>query len=276
VVERAAQGQLLVVQAVRVDADLGPSRQSAEEDDGAAGPDEPERVAPCLLGAGRLDHDVRLLRRRAGAEERAEFAPLRPAAGEERSAARVGGAGGEHQPDRTGADDRDRVARLDPCPRDAVQAAGERLQERRGLGRECRRHAEEVAAGDPLGHEDQLGVGAVQEREQVLAQRLLAAAARWADAARRRVGGDDAAAERDVDPAEFVPERAGRRAEQDRVAAQERLRVGSVRERDLDLDEHVAGAGHGIGYVFEPDVPGPVEDQRPQGRKTTFRVSPLR
>ena len=56
----------------------------------------------------------------------------------------------------------------------------------------------------------------------------------------------------------------------------ERLRVGAVGERDLDLDEHVAGPRLGPGDVLEPDVAGPVEDQRPHGVKTTFSASPRR
>ena len=276
VVERAAQRQLLVVEAVAVDGQLGAARQPAEEDDGAAGADELERVAPRLLGAGRLDHDVGLLGGRAGAELARELAALLAAADDERPPAGVGDAGAEHQPDRPGAEDRDRVALLDPGAVDAVQAQASGSIERGDLGREPRRDGQEVAAGDPLGDEDQLGVGAVQEREQVLAERLVAAGARGADAAGRRVRRDHPPAERDVDPAELVPERARRRAEQQRVAAVERLGVGAVGERDLDLDEHVAGAGLRIGNVLEPEVARPVEDQRLHGVKTTFSASPLR
>ena len=141
--------------------------------------------------------------------------------------------------------------------RDAVQAARERLDQRGDLGREAGRDGEEVAARDPLRHEHELGVGAVQQREQVLAERLVAAGARRAVAARRRVRRDHAAAGRDVDPAELVSERARRRAEQQRVAALERLRVGAVGERDLDLDEHVAGPGLGSGTSSSRTSPGP-------------------
>ena len=41
-------------------------------------------------------------------------------------------------------------------------------------------NGQEVRARDPLGHEQELGVGAVEEREEVLAERLLAPAARRA------------------------------------------------------------------------------------------------
>ena len=112
------------------------------------------------------------------------------------------------------------------------------------------------------GDEDELGVGAVEQREQVRAERLLAAAAGVAGAAGRGVGSDDPPPGRDVDPAELVPERARRRPEQHRVTAPERLQVGAVGERDLDLHEHVAlGDRLGTGYVLEPQVAGPVEDE---------------
>src|SRR5438132_9984276 len=60
VVERASQRQLLVMNAKRVEGDLGPARQAAERDDRAAGPDERRRVAPAFLRACRLDRDVRV------------------------------------------------------------------------------------------------------------------------------------------------------------------------------------------------------------------------
>ena len=48
------------------------------------------------------------------------------------------------------------------------------------------------------------------------------------------------------------------------MAAPERLQVGAVGERDLDLDEHVAlGGGSGSRHVLEPQVARPVEDERP-------------
>ena len=163
-----------------------------------------------------------------------------------------------------------------PGARDAVQAAGERLDERGDLGREAVGDGEEVAAGDPLRHEQELRVRAVQQREQALAQGLVAAPARRALPARRRVGRDHATPGRRVHPAELVTERARRRAEQHRVSPVVRLRVGAVGERDLDLDEHVAGPRLGPGDVLEPDVARPVEDQCLHGVKTTFRASPRR
>lgn len=171
VVEGAAQRQLLVVKPVRVDGELA----SAEEEDGAARPDELQRVAPRRLGAGGLDHDVRAPAvARLGAEE------LRAAADCDRPRAEVGDARAQHQPDRPEPEHGDGVAGLHLRPLDAVQAAGERLDERGLLRREPVGHEEEVDARDPLRDEDLLRIGAVQERERLLAERLLAAAARRA------------------------------------------------------------------------------------------------
>ena len=127
--------------------------------------------------------------------------------------------------------------------------------------------------GDPGRHEEQLGVGAVQEGAQVLAERLFAAPAGRAGTAGRRVGGDDAASGRDVDPAELVAERARRLREQERVAAVKRLGVGPVRERDLDFHEDVAGAGLGPRHLLDAQVAGAVVEEGPHGVKTTFRAS---
>ena len=148
-----------------------------------------------------------------------------------------------------------------------MQAAGERLHHRRHLGRHARRDREQVRAGDPLGHEYELGVGAVEEREEVLAQRLLTATAGVAGAARSRVRGDDTPAGRHVEAAELMPERAGWRPEQQRMAAPECLQVGAVGERHLDLDDDVAFCHRlGPGDVLEPQVARAVEDERPHPR----------
>ena len=103
------EGQLLVVQAVRVDGHLS----AAEEDDGAAGPDEVDRVAPGLRRADRLDHDVgsaAVARHRA--EERRQRAPLRPPADHHRPCARVGHARAEH------------ISPIGPAPRIATVCPG--------------------------------------------------------------------------------------------------------------------------------------------------------
>ena len=51
------------------------------------------------------------------------------------------------------------------------------------------------------------------------------------------------------------------------------LEVGAVGERDLDLEEDVSLAGHGVGHVLEPQVAGRMEPERPHGVKTTFSAS---
>ena len=73
-----------------------------------------------------------------------------------------------------------------------------------------------------------------------------------------------------------MPERARQLTQQHGVAAPECLQVGAVGERDLDLHEHVAGAGLGGGDVLQPEVAGPVEAERPHGVKTTFSARPER
>ena len=220
-------------------------------------------VCHASVDAGGLDHDVRALARAGlGAEEGRECLPLGPRADADGPAARVGDARAEHQADRAEPDHGDGVARRDAGLLDAVEAARERLDHRRDLGRHPRRDGEEVRAGDALGDEDELGVGAVEEREEVLALGLLAARAGRARAAGGGVGGDDAAAGGDVDAAELVPERARRRPEQHGVAAAERLQVGAVGERDLDLHEHVAVVRRlGPRDVLESQVAGAVEDE---------------
>ena len=54
------------------------------------------------------------------------------------------------------------------------------------------------------------------------------------------------------------------------MAAPERLQVGAVGERHLDLHEHVARAGPRVGHVLEAEVAGAVEARRPHGTNTTF------
>jgi len=166
-------------------------------------------------------------------------------------------AAAQSEADRPGAEHGHRLAGPHLGALDPVQAAGKRLHQRRDLGREPRRGGEEVALGDPGRDEQVLGVGAVQERAQVLAERLLTAPARRALAARGRVGCDDAAARGDVDPAELVAERARHLRQEQRVATAEGLRVGAVRERDLDLHEDVARPRLGPRHLLDPEVAGP-------------------
>ena len=155
----------------------------------------------------------------------------------------------------------------------AVEAARERLGHGRDLGRDTGRNREEVPASDALGDEEELGVGAVEQREELLAERLLAPRARRADPARRRVRRDEPPAGRDVDPADLVPERARRWVEEDGMPAPVRLEVGAVRQGDLDLEHDVTGARHRVGHLVEPQVARRVQPKRPHGVKTTLNAS---
>ena len=60
------------------------------------------------------------------------------------------------------------------------------------------------------------------------------------------------------------------------MAATEGLRVGAVRERDLDLDENVARPRLRFGHFFEAQVTRSVEEECLHGRKTTFSASRFR
>jgi hypothetical protein len=51
------------------------------------------------------------------------------------------------------------------------------------------------------------------------------------------------------------------------MPAPEGLRVGAVRERDLDLDENVAGPGLGTRDLLDPQVAGAVVEERPHPRE---------
>jgi hypothetical protein len=272
VMERAAHRQLFVVQAVRVDRRARVTRQAAEHDDGSAGPHELDGIRPGVLGARRLDHDVGAapvphLR----AELLGERAPLLAAADDHGPAAGVGHARREHQSDRPGAEDRDRIAGSDPGALDAAQAARERLDHRRHLGRDAARHVVQVDRRDPLGHHEPLRVRTGEEREVAA---LLAAKATVAFAARRRVRGDDTPAVEQ--PTELVPVRRGRLGHQQGMAAPIRLQVGAVGQCDLDLDEHVARARLGTRDLCDPQIAGGIEQRRLHGVKTTLSVSPRR
>ena len=60
------------------------------------------------------------------------------------------------------------------------------------------------------------------------------------------------------------------------MVAAERLQIGAVGERHLDLHEHVAGAGLGSRNILEPDVTRSVKSQRSHGVKTTLSAPPAR
>ena len=196
VVEGAVQRHLLVVDAVRVDLEAAPRaggrrrRAWCRRAGRARAPSSHASAVPAASITTSAPSPVA----RLGAEERGERPPLRPRADADRPAAGIGDARAEHQPDRPEPDHGDGVAGRDACRLDAVQAACERLHHRRELRRAARRDGEEVRPRDPLGDEDELGVGAVEQREEVLAERLLSALAGRAGAARRRVRGDDASA----------------------------------------------------------------------------------
>ena len=212
----------------------------------------------------------------ARAELGRERAALGPAADGDDVRARVACGGAEHEPDGAEPEDGHGLAGSDLRPVDPVQAARERLDHRGDLRVEAVRDGEEVPRRDPLRHEQVLGIGAVEERLQVLAELLLAALAGGARSARRRVRRDDSPPGGDVHPAELVPERARKLPEEHRMAAAESLRVGAVRERDLDLDENVARPGLRLGHLFEAQVARPVEEECLHGRKTTFSASRFR
>ena len=126
VVERAAERQLLVVQPVRVDAQLGAALASAEEDDRAARTDELEGVAatrprcPPPRSRRRRPRRRPSRRRRAARARAAPGARRRPPGRPPASATQAR----EHQPDRAGAEDRDPVCR--PRPPRARRRAGSR------------------------------------------------------------------------------------------------------------------------------------------------------
>ena len=267
VVERAANRQLLVVQAERVDPRLCVTRQPAEHHDRPARTHELDRVGPRLLRAGRLEHDVRPAPvARLGAERVDELAPLLAAADDHRPAAGVGDARREHQPDRPGAEDRDGVARLRP-PRARRRAGSTRAARaappppaRVPGGTSCR-----LTAAIALRHDDPVRVRAGEELQLAA---LLAPRAAVAGTARRRVGGDHASP---VDePAELVPERRRRFAQQDRMPAAVRLQIRAVGQRDLDLHEHLAGPGLGLRHVLDAQVARRVQPRRLHGVNTTF------
>ena len=169
-----------------------------------------------------LDHDVGAPGIRRGTAPKSGASSRRSGRGRadaDGAATRVGDARAEHQPDRARPDDRDRVALATPATstpwRQHASGSAIAATSDASLGR----NGEEVAAGDPLGNEQELGVGAVQQREEVLAERLLAA---HCTAGTRRTAPSwprPPRARGDVDPADLVPERARRRAEEDGVPA---------------------------------------------------------
>ena len=278
VMERTAHGQLVVVNAIRVDGDL------------------------CLRPAGRRTSPRsrrcgRATARRAIPPPNRSPRSRRPRRTRRRARRRTAGASARRSarpPTRTGrppasATHAQSISPIGPAPSTATVSPGSisarstpRRQHASGSTSAATSGASPGGTGrrfdarDPLRHDDQLRVRAVQQRQQVRALRFLAAPAGRALAARRRVRRDDASPGRDVDPAELVPERRRQLRQQQRMPATERLQVGAVRQRDLDLDEHVAGSRHRVGHLLDAQVADAVVAQRPHGTNTTFAASRAR
>ena len=190
----------------------------------------------------------------------------------------------QHAPERAAADHRHVLAGQRAGGLDAVQRAGQRLAHRGDLGVEPRRQPVQVDPRDARGHEQLLGVGTVEKREEVGAERFDAPPAGAALPAGSGVGAGHALADVEWRAAPgahdragvLVAERRGRRAEQDGVAAPVGLGVGAAGERGLHADHDVARAGPRRRPLLDADVAGGVEDRRPHGRNTTFNAWPAR
>ena len=207
VVERAAQRQLLVVQR----GTCRPRPSSRARGRRRRRPSRPGGRAAARRASRRRCRSPRSRRRRprrrpasapkSGASARRSGRPPTatgrpPASATHAQSISPIGPGPEHG---------DRLPGLDPGALDPAQAARERLDHRRHLGREPARDGVEVHARDRApGTTTVLGVGAVQQRPR---------AAR--PSPRRGVRGDDAPAGRDVEAAELVAERAREPVEQD-------------------------------------------------------------
>ena len=189
-------------------------------------------------------------------------------------AAGVRDARAQHQPDRAEADDGDGLPVLDPGDLDPVETAGERLGQRRDL-----RRARRAARGRGSGTRSARARGAAPRTRRSAGGRgaRTASPGRVGRPRTRRTGPSwrrRAAARRDVDPADLVPERARQLAEQHGVSAAVGLEIGAVGQRDLDLEEDVAVARNRVGR--RPRAEGRRAhgaDERPHGVKTTFSAS---
>ena len=139
------------------------------------------------------------------------------------------------------------------------------------MRREPARDVVQIHARDRLRDDDRLGVGTREERELAA---LLSAPATAAAPTGRAVGGDDPPSV--DDPAELVPEPRRRFPCEQRMSAAERLEVGAVGERDLDLDEDVARPCLGPRHLLDAKVARRVQERRPHGTNATLRTSPRR
>ena len=180
VLEGAAQRELLVVEAVRVHRRASyPARVRRRTMTLAARPDEVESLVPGLLRAGGLHDEVGVAPVAGLAAELGQRAPGAPAGRRPRRPARP----------RRGCTAQS-IRPIGPAPRtstvspscrpstlDAVQAARQRLDERRDAAGSRSGTRNRFTLGDPRRDEQVLGVGAVQQLE-ALAERLLRRACR--------------------------------------------------------------------------------------------------
>ena len=167
-------------------------------------------------------------------------------------AARIRHARAEHEPDRPGAEDGDEVARAELGPLDRVEAAGERVDERRDGRIEPPRDGVEVDLRDPGRDEHALGEGPDQPLGPS-AENLPIGQAGRAVSARRRRRGDDAPAVARVDARELAAER--RRGPVQRVApGRKRVPLGAACQGGLDLDDDVAFAGLGRRHLVDAEI----------------------
>ena len=151
VVEGAAQRQLLVVEPVRVDAQLG-ARAAARRRRATVPPGRTSSscALPGLLGAGRLDHDVGALAvADHTAEERRELAALGPPADDDSAVPPASATQAQSiSPIGPAPMIATRSPALDLRTLDPAQAAREWLDHRSHLGREAARDGEEVHRRD--------------------------------------------------------------------------------------------------------------------------------
>ena len=129
----------------------------------------------------------------------------------------------------------------------------------------------QVLIGDALRHDDPVRVRTLEEVELAT---LLTALAAGAAPAGRTVGGDHTPAVEDA--AELMPERRRGLDREQRVAAAERLQIGPVGERELDLDEQIVVGGPGERHLLDPQVAGAVEPRGLHGVKATLSAAPER
>src|SRR6185436_5646599 len=289
VMEGRFDGELLVVEELRVDPDLGVGRTAAEELDDAPLAHGAHRG---LRGPGQadgLDHDVHpapvgaalaqqlrevhaFARRHHALRPHLErlVQPGAAAAGRGHVGPAHAREGDEHEADGPRADDGHGLAAPDPALLDAPDHAGQGLHHRRFAELEPFVEGEQVLLDHPRGDARELGVGAVPEEEVVAQARHLVAAV-VAIAAGRGVGGHDGHARlegfdsgRDLfhDARHLVPEH-GRRHDHLRVvAAPEDLGVRAAGEGHPRPEQDVARLQRRHLHLLDAHVLTPVEHGR--------------